>query len=70
LTNSLTSYKLKLDSAIAKAVNKEFKKLKPTDSLKYLSKAFTRHQYVLVQEGDKYYVSENKHILKHYLKNN
>ena len=69
LTNYLTSAKFNPDSPISKAVNKEFKKLQMSDSLKYLSKAFNRHQYVLIHESGKYFVCENKHLLNHYLKN-
>jgi len=70
LVNALTSMKIKLDDRIEKAVQKEFKKLSPQDSLKYLSKAFNRHQYVIIDSGDnKYYVCENKHLLKHYISN-
>ena len=71
LTNSLTSFKINSDSAIAKAVNKEFKKLKTSDPVKYLSKAFNRYQHVLIEDDEKkYFICENKHLLNHFLKNN
>jgi hypothetical protein len=61
-----------MNSLLVKAVQKEFKKVKSSDSLKYLSKAFTRHQYVLVEDvsSQKYQVCENKHLLNHYIKHN
>jgi hypothetical protein len=56
------------DSSIAKAIQKEFKMLKSSDSAKYLSKAFTKHTHVLVDYSDgKYAVCESKHLLKTFL---
>jgi hypothetical protein len=69
VTTLLGSLKLTLDSAITKALQKEFKKLKLSDDLKYLSKAFSRHQYVLIDDSESHYVAENKHLLDHMLKN-
>ncbi len=69
LTTLLSSFKLTVDSVISKGVQKEFKKLKMSDSLKYLSKGFQRYPYVLVEGEGKYYMAENKHLLEHILKN-
>jgi predicted transcriptional regulator len=69
ITTLLASFKMTLDSAISKAVQKEFKKLQITDSLKYLSRAFQRYPYVLVEGEGKFFVCENKHLLQHILKN-
>jgi hypothetical protein len=60
---------LTVDSAISKGIQKEFKKLKMNDSLKYLSRGFQRYPYVLVEGEGKYYMAENKHLLEHILKN-
>lgn len=69
LTTLLSSFKLSVDSAVSKGVQKEFKKLNMHDSLKYLSKGFQRHPYILVEGEGKYYMAENKHLLEHILKN-
>jgi len=70
ITNFLTSFKIELDGQISKAVAKDFKILKSTESIKYLSKSFNRHQYIVIQdEGKKLYVCENKHLLNHFTKN-
>lgn len=71
ITTLLTTFKITLDSFIPKALMKEFKKVSISDSLKYLSKAFKRHQFLVVTgEKGKYFICENKHLLNHFLKNN
>lgn len=71
LTNYLTSYKLGLDHPIARAVIKDFKQVKTSDSIKYLSKGFTRHTFILVtDENNKHYISENKDMLNAFLNKN
>lgn len=69
--NALTSYKLKIDSSINPIIIKDFKVVKNTDPLKYLSKAFTRHSYVLVtgQSDGEYYVCDHKALLDSFLNN-
>jgi hypothetical protein len=63
---------LELNGEIRKAINKEFKCLKNSDPIKYLSKAFNRHSHILVNDNydDKYYVMVYKDFLDYYLKNN
>jgi predicted transcriptional regulator len=67
ITNLLANFKITLDSAISKAIQKEFKKLSVDDSVKYLSKAFNRHQYVLVEGDGQLFICENKHLLENIL---
>lgn len=69
ITNYLTSFKLTSDKPITKAILKEFKKVKRSDPLKYLSKAFNRHAKVLVyeEEGNKYYIADSDDLLNFYL---
>ena len=72
LLNYMTSNKLKQNEEIRKAVNKEFKCVKNTDPIKYLSRSFNRHTHILVHNPteDKYYVVVHKDLLDYYLKNN
>jgi hypothetical protein len=67
ITNLLANFKICLDSLISKAVQKEFKKLSVEDSLKYLSKSFNRHQYILVEGEGQLFICENKHLLENIL---
>jgi hypothetical protein len=79
VTCFLASMKLNLDSDISRGVDKEFKKLKLDDSIKYLSRAFERYSYVLIQEGntntntntnkESFYICEPKHLLDHFVRN-
>ena len=48
----MTANKLKLNNDIKKAVIKEFKCVKNSDPLKYLSKSFNRHSHILVTNED------------------
>jgi hypothetical protein len=69
--NALTSYKLKMNSSITTIVIKDFKVVNTTDPLKYLSKALTRHNYVIIKgegEGEDY-VCDHKALLNNFLKN-
>jgi hypothetical protein len=70
ITNFLTTFKLNLESDIHKAIIKDFKLLDASTSLKYLSKAFTRHTYVIVVNGDKYFIATPQDLLDHFTKNN
>jgi len=67
MTNCLTSGKLSLDSLVSKAYIKEFKQLTMNDKMSRLSKAFTRHQYVVVVEESKHYIVESDHLLNSFL---
>jgi len=71
ILNYMTSYRLKLTDEIRKAINKEFKCVKNSDPLKYLSKSFNRHTHILVTNEDesKFYVVVHKDLLDYYLKN-
>ena len=60
---------MNLESEIQKAILKEFKLLDASVSLKYLSKAFIRHTYVVVVNGDKYSIAYPQNILDHFTKN-
>jgi hypothetical protein len=64
----MASYKIDLNSTITKAVSKEYLKLRSNDALKYLSKAFNRHQFILVESeenGKKHFsICESKHLLR------
>lgn len=68
ITNRLTSFKINVESTIASSVIKDFKQVKTSDSIKYLSKGFTRHTYILVSDNSKhYFVSESKDLLRAFL---
>ena len=70
ILNFMTSNKIKLNDEIRKAVNKEFKCVKTTDPLKYLSRSFNRHTHILVhnEEESKYFVMIHKDLLDYYMK--
>jgi hypothetical protein len=69
LTNALTNFKIGLNDKITRAIIKDFKKLKESDPIKYLSKGFTRHQYILVEtESGQWSVATHKDLLDHFLK--
>ena len=83
ITTVLTSFKVKLETPATKVIQKEYKLLHYTDSLKYLPKAFQRYQYVLVESKSiqgsqnvapenerKFFICEHKHLLQHFLKSN
>ncbi len=71
ITNFLTSFKLNMDSLITKAIIKEFKKVDINDPLKYLSKSFNRHTHVLVTSTEnEYFVTTDRDLLDHFVKNN
>ena len=72
ILNLMTSNKLQKDDFIKKAVNKEFKCVKHSDPMKYLSKSFNRHTHILVHNSDKseYSVMEHKDYLDYFMKNN
>lgn len=67
----MTANKLKLNNDIKKAVIKEFKCVKNSDPLKYLSKSFNRHSHILVTNEDEseYFVVTHKDLLDYYLIN-
>jgi CBS-domain-containing membrane protein len=67
LLNFLTSYKLALDQSVKKAIVKDYKVVKMTDSLKYLSKAFTRYTHVVITDDKDYYICDHKTLLNSYL---
>jgi len=63
-----------LRQSIYRAIIKEFKILDFNDPLKYLSKAFNRHSYILVTNYDKasyikYYVAIDKDLLSYFRDN-
>jgi len=64
---------LNLDEPITKAIIKEFKKVDINDPMKYLSKAFHRHTYVLVSsteaQATKFFVTKDTDLLEFFLKN-
>merc|ERR1712166_393948 len=53
ILNLRTSNVLKKDSEIRRAVNKDFKCVKHSDPMKYLSKSFNRHTHTLVHNSEK-----------------
>jgi len=70
ISSGLSSFKIGANNFISSSVNKEFKRLKYTDSIKYASRAFTRHSHVLVLgDQSKYHICEPKHVIKHFLSN-
>jgi predicted transcriptional regulator len=71
ILNYMTSNKLKKEDEIRRAVNKDFKCVKHSDPMKYLSKSFNRHEHILVHNSDKseYSVMEHKDYLDYFIKN-
>ena len=71
ILNLRTSNVLKKDSEIRRAVNKDFKCVKHSDPMKYLSKSFNRHTHILVHNSEKseYSVIEHKDYLNYFMKN-
>ncbi len=63
LLNYLGSYKLKNEDKIAKAVLKDYKQLHLNQPIIYLTKAFTRHNYVIIKGEDDYYICDPKTLL-------
>lgn len=53
LISHLVNLTLKKEDKIKKAIIKEFKKLSINDPIKFLSKAFKRHDFVLITEDEK-----------------
>ena len=65
------SFILTPEDSIHKIVVEEFKLMKSTDSIKVLSKAFSRHQCVIVEDNKKnYFIAQPRHVLDHFIKNN
>jgi len=71
ILNMMTSNRLKLNEEIKKAVVKDFKMVKTTDPIKYLSKSFNRHTHILVNdvEENTFSVMVHKDLLDYYLQN-
>lgn len=62
-----------MDAPITKAIIKEFRKVDINDPVKYLSKAFNRHNHVLVtsatEEATKFFVTRDSDLLEYFLQN-
>lgn len=63
LIGLLLNLSLNKDSAIKKGISKEFKKLDSSDPMKFLSKAFLRHDYVLITHETKLYIANSDNML-------
>lgn len=50
IISSMLNYTLTKDDIIKKIIIKDFKKLSPHQPMKYLSKAFLRHEYVVIDD--------------------
>lgn len=64
ITGHLLNFSLKKDQEIKKAVLKDFKNLLSSQPLRFLSKAFTRHQFVIVIDNDKFFLVVPDDMLK------
>ncbi len=53
-----------MDQKIGKALIKDFKLLDVNQPIIYLTRAFTRHNYVVIKGDDKYYICDPKCLLK------
>jgi cystathionine beta-synthase len=70
IANGLSHYKVNFNSKISKIVCEDFKKLKQSDYVRHLQKAFTRHKHVIITgDEDNYYICEPKHLVNYYLSN-
>ncbi len=63
ILNCIANYKLSIQDKIQKAVIREFKLINLNSPIKYLSKAFVRHNYVVVVGDEKYYICDYKLLL-------
>lgn len=71
VTAFLTSGRVDIDGAIGKVVIKDIRKVHLDDPMYYLSRAFARHQYVVVvdkEDPKSYHLLEHEKYLNHYLK--
>ena len=64
LTGHLLSFTLTKEKEIRKAIIKDFKQLSSSQPMKYLSKAFSRHNYSLVTDNGKYYLVQASDMLR------
>jgi len=68
ITNSLSNFKVKsLDDSIQKALIKDFKRQSLNDPIKYLSKAFNRHQLVLISDEKNNFYGCHHQILQDFI---
>jgi hypothetical protein len=59
-----------MEQSIAKAVVKDYKLLKISQPIFYLTKAFARHNYVIITgESNDYYICDSKIMLSNILEN-
>jgi hypothetical protein len=70
LTTLLTSRRLTFESVVRQGYSKEFKLLTVNDPVSRLSKAFTRHQFVVVQDGQNLSIAVPDVLLDSFLQNN
>ena len=68
ITAHLLSFSLSLETPIRKAVQKDFKLLRSDQPLKYLSKAITRYEYVVIETSGKFKIATADDMLSLYLK--
>lgn len=71
ITKALSSFKLTKDEPIEHIVSHSYKKMHVNEKLKHLSKAFLRHQHVLITDDENnYYVCQSKDVIKLFLQKN
>ena len=70
INNALMSFKISEDDSIHTIVVRDYKLMKMSDSLKNLSKSFSRHQCVIIKDNTGgFYISEHKNVLDHFMLN-
>lgn len=63
LTAHLLNYTLKKDQVIKKAISKEYKQLNSKQPMRFLSKAFIRHEFVIIKHDDLLYLAQSDDVL-------
>ena len=70
ILTKLTTYEIKLIDKIEKLIKKEYRLLNAKDPLKYLTKALTNHDFVVIQDESNYYICDHKLLLNNYINKN
>jgi hypothetical protein len=65
LTNSIASGCLRKDQSIEKIIESPFRLLKSSDPLDALVCSLQCHQYVIIQDGNRFHVCEHQDLLNY-----
>lgn len=70
ITTAMANFKLTKDQPIENIINTFYKTFSINDKIKHLSKAFSRHKYVLAINEANYYVCQSKDVIRLFMKKN